>query len=180
MVDNLLDTTRLEEGRHTLAAETIGVKPAVESIVASFTERAARHRIEIGVDAPDGLELSLDRTAFDTMLRNVIDNAVKACIAGNGKRIDIKVSRQDDTVAVAVTDDGLGFPPEDAELMFEKFYRLGDELRRKTPGTGLGLYIVKRLAELSGAKVTAASPGPKAGATVTIRWPLAKNPRPDQ
>jgi signal transduction histidine kinase len=55
--------------------------------------------------------------------------------------------------------------------MFEKFHRLGDELRRKTPGTGLGLYIVKRLADLSGAKVRAESGGPGTGAKVSLVWP---------
>jgi signal transduction histidine kinase len=55
--------------------------------------------------------------------------------------------------------------------MFEKFHRLGDELRRKTPGTGLGLYIVKRLAELSGASVRAESSGPGQGAKISLTWP---------
>ncbi len=56
-------------------------------------------------------------------------------------------------------------------MIFEKFHRLGDELRRATPGTGLGLYIVKRLVELSGGTVHAASAGLGRGATVSLRWP---------
>ena len=59
-------------------------------------------------------------------------------------------------------------------MIFEKFHRLGDELRRATPGTGLGLYIVKRLVELSGGTVHAASAGPGRGATVSMRWPAAE------
>ncbi len=57
--------------------------------------------------------------------------------------------------------------------MFDKFYRAGDELRRSTPGTGLGLYIVKRLASLSGAEVAAASEGPGRGAVITLSWPAS-------
>jgi signal transduction histidine kinase len=71
---------------------------------------------------------------------------------------------------LTVQDDGLGFPPDEAHLMFEKFHRLGDEQTRKTPGTGLGLYIVRRLAELSGAEVSAASSGPGQGATLTLTF----------
>jgi signal transduction histidine kinase len=104
------------------------------------------------------------------MLRNLIDNALKACIAGDGHRIDVDAGADDRHIRLSVTDDGLGFPPEDAGLMFEKFHRLGDELTRKMPGTGLGLYIVKRLAELSGAEIEAASAGPGRGATLTLRW----------
>jgi signal transduction histidine kinase len=65
----------------------------------------------------------------------------------------------------------LGFPPEDAAMIFEKFHRLGDELRRTTPGTGLGLYIVKRLVELSSGTVRAHSAGLGSGATVSLHFP---------
>ena len=56
-------------------------------------------------------------------------------------------------------------------MIFEKFHRVGDELRRTMPGTGLGLYIVKRLVELSGGSIDALSAGSGKGAAFTIRWP---------
>lgn len=171
MVDNLLDTTRIEEGRHVLATEKVNLAAAVNSVVESFDERAARHAVTIGQSVPGTLELAVDRTALDTILRNLVDNALKACIAGDGHRIDIQFDQSGDRIELTVRDDGLGFSPEDATLMFEKFHRLGDELRRKTPGTGLGLYIVKRLADLSGAKVRAESGGPGTGAKVSLVWP---------
>jgi signal transduction histidine kinase len=171
MVDNLLETTRIEEGRHELRAEETAMAPAVSVTVDSFKERAERHRIEIHQRVPDDISLAVDRTALDAMLRNLIDNALKACIAGDGHRIDVAVERANGRIHLCVTDDGLGFPPEESRLMFEKFHRLGDELRRKTPGTGLGLYIVKRLAELSGANIEATSQGPGHGATMILSWP---------
>jgi signal transduction histidine kinase len=173
MVDNLLDTTRLEEGQHTLAPQTTRLSDILESGIAAIHERAAQHGIAITLRADTALTLSVDRTAFETILRNLLDNAVKACIAGEGQRIEVALVEHADSVELAVHDDGLGFPPEDAVMMFEKFYRLGDELRRTTPGTGLGLYIVKRLAELSRARVRAASEGPGRGASVTVTWPKA-------
>ena len=105
------------------------------------------------------------------MLRNLLDNALKACVAGGGHSIAVRGARNASGVELAVADDGIGFPPEDAAMIFEKFYRVGDELRRSMPGTGLGLYIVKRLVEQSGGSIAAQSGGPKRGATVTIRWP---------
>jgi signal transduction histidine kinase len=171
LVDNLLDTTRLEEGRHVLAPERVSLEDAVAAGVSEVAERAALNGISIDVEVDEGLGLVVDPGALETILRNLLDNAVKACVAGEGKRISVRARRADGATELAVGDDGLGFAPEEAAMIFEKFHRLGDELRRSMPGTGLGLYIVKRLVELSGATVGAASAGPGRGATVTIRWP---------
>lgn len=170
MVDNLLDTTRLEEGRHELAPERTALAAVIRASVDEIAERAERNGIAVTIDAPESLTLSADRTALETMLRNLLDNAIKACSGGSGHAIDVRVRQHEGATELSVTDDGRGFSPEDSAIMFEKFYRLGDELRRSSPGTGLGLYIAKRLAELSGARIEAESSGPGRGATVTIRW----------
>jgi len=175
MVDNLLETTRVEEGRMELAPEPLRLKSLAESCVEELSERAAHHGITIEINAADELMLSADRTTLETVLRNLFDNAVKACVAGQGQSIRLDAAASDSRVEFSITDDGLGFPPEDSAMIFEKFYRLGDELRRSTPGTGLGLYIVRRLVELSNAKITARSDGPGQGARVTVSWPTAKN-----
>src|SRR5690606_1021052 len=173
MVDNLLDTARLEEGRQPLARGTVDVERAVAAVVGEFAERAALSRIEITTDVDEGLELSADPNAVATILRNLLDNSVKACAAGDGRSITVRAKRTGDGAELTVTDDGIGFPPEEAAMIFEKFHRIGDELRRTTAGTGLGLYIVKRLVEQSGAKIRAKSDGTNRGATVTIMWPKA-------
>jgi signal transduction histidine kinase len=174
MVDNLLDTTRLEEGRQTLTRERVDLRELVEHCVEEIAERTRLGGIALTSAVEPGLALDADRAALETVLRNLLDNAVKACVAGKGTAIGISATRENDAIAIAVRDDGLGFKPEDRTRIFEKFHRLGDELRRTTPGTGLGLYIVKRLVELSGASIEAASLGPGKGATVTVRWPPAE------
>lgn len=174
MVDNLLDTTRLEEGRHELAPERTALAAVLRASVDEIAERAERHGIAVTIDAPESLTLSADRTALETMLRNLLDNAIKACSGGSGQSIAVRVRQNRGATELSVSDDGRGFSPEDSAIIFEKFYRLGDELRRSSPGTGLGLYIAKRLAELSGAQIDAESAGPGRGATVTIRWPDAE------
>jgi CheY-like chemotaxis protein/anti-sigma regulatory factor (Ser/Thr protein kinase) len=101
----------------------------------------------------------VDPVVVETGLRNLLDNALKSCVAAKSGSIRVEGVRAGGDIVLAVSDDGLGFPPEDAVMIFEKFHRLGDELRRTTPGTGLGLYIVKRLVELSGGTVHAESSG---------------------
>jgi signal transduction histidine kinase len=171
MIDNLLETTRLEEGQHRLAPGRVNLLAAVNTGIAEVAERARGHGIDFTIEVADDAVLSVDRTALESILRNLLDNAIKSCIAGPGHAIGVRTSRSNGQLSLAVSDDGLGFVPEDAEMMFEKFYRLGDEQKRTTPGTGLGLYIVKRLVEMSDAKVSAASAGPGRGATVTVVWP---------
>ena len=171
MVDNLLDATRLEEGRHALAPTDLGLRSAAETAIAEVSERARLSSVTIALEVPGHLRLTIDPGLLETVLRNLLDNALKACVAGGGHAIALRGARSARGVELAVADDGIGFPPEDAAMIFEKFYRVGDELRRSMPGTGLGLYIVKRLVEQSGGTIAAQSAGPKRGATVTIRWP---------
>jgi len=171
MVDNLLDTTRLEEGRQRLAPAPTSLRAAAETATAEVAERARLSNIALTIDVPQDLTFTVDPSALATVLRNLLDNALKACVAGNGHEITVRGRRSSGAVELAVVDDGLGFPPEEGAMIFEKFHRLGDELRRSMPGTGLGLYIVKRLVELAGGSVGAHSDGPGRGATVSVRWP---------
>ncbi len=171
MIDNLLDTTRLEEGRQRLTPQITNLRAVSEMAVAAIRERARSSGITITADVTDALAVHVDPVVVETGLRNLLDNAVKSCIAAKSGNIRVHGSRDAGSIVLAVSDDGLGFPPEDAAMIFEKFHRLGDELRRATPGTGLGLYIVKRLVELSGGTVHAASEGTGRGATVSLRWP---------
>src|SRR5690606_10893464 len=137
MVENLLDTARLEEGRQPLSHKSVDVERAVAAVVAEVAERAAAAKIDIETHVEEGLEVSADPGALATILRNLLDNSVKACTAGDGHSIVVTARREGGAATIAVADDGIGFPPEEAMMIFEKFHRIGDELRRSTAGTGL-------------------------------------------
>jgi signal transduction histidine kinase len=171
MIDNLLETTRLEEGRQRLTPQRTNLHDAAITAVAAIAERARSSNVNVRITMPDDLSVTVDPLVVETGLRNLLDNALKSCVAAKSHSIAIDGIRDASGVALAVTDDGLGFAPDDAGKIFEKFHRLGDELKRATPGTGLGLYIVRRLVELSGGTVAARSDGPGKGATITLRWP---------
>lgn len=170
MVDNLLETTRIEEGRQQLARANTPIRDVVDGVVGELAERARLSNVVIAVDVPAEFTVSVDPVALETILRNLLDNALKACAAGGGSRVRVQATRTAGGIELAVKDDGSGFSPVEAAMIFEKFYRLGDEQRRTTPGTGLGLYIVRRLVELSDARIEAHSDGPGTGATFTILW----------
>jgi signal transduction histidine kinase len=171
MIDNLLDTTRLEEGRERLTPQLTNLHALTGAAVAAIADRAQASGVTLASSVPEDLALHVDPVVIETGLRNLLDNALKSCVAAKRSSIRVLGSRDAAGITLAVSDDGLGFPPEEAAMIFEKFHRLGDELRRSTPGTGLGLYIVKRLVELSGGTVHAESAGLERGATVSMRWP---------
>lgn len=175
MVDNLLDTTRLEEGRHPHAPEELVLAPLVHTIVHELGERARVESVTLVSEVPADLRLEADPEAVSSILRNLLDNAIKACHGREGAQVRVTARADHGQLTLEVADNGIGFPPEDAAMIFEKFYRVGDELKRATPGTGLGLYIVKRLAELSRGSIVAHSAGPGRGATFTLRWPLRRS-----
>jgi signal transduction histidine kinase len=172
MIDNLLDTTRLEEGRQKLTPRATNMHAAAAAAVGAIAERARLSGVDVTLDVPEDLTLEIDPVVVETGLRNLLDNALKSCVAAKSRSIVVRGARSARGVELAVSDDGLGFTPEDAGMIFEKFHRLGDEMRRATPGTGLGLYIVRRLVELSGGSAQATSAGVGTGATVTLRWPV--------
>ena len=176
MVDNLLDTTRIEEGELELRPEAVPLAPLAHAAVERLREEAASHQMAVHCEVPAGLDLWGDRAALETVLRNLLANALRACTARAGKgareggRVAITGERKGEKALIRVADDGAGFAPADARRLFEKFYRAPQS---PSPGTGLGLYIVARLAALSGAEVAAHSAGPGKGATITLTWPLA-------
>jgi signal transduction histidine kinase len=172
-VDNLLNTNRLDEGIHNPIPETIELSKIIRSIADEFAERLRHNDIAMSVECDESITLHSDVISLETILRNVVDNALKACVAGRGgSAITIRASRDPRNVTVHIIDDGIGFEPAESELLFDKFFRVGDEQRRTTPGTGLGLYIVARLAVLSKATISAHSAGPNQGATITVRWDI--------
>ena len=174
MVDNLLDTARIDDGQISLRREPVSLPAVVEAATAEHAARVAREGLAIRADVPD-LTVDADPLALESVLRNLLDNAIKACIAGDGRQIRIEAHGDGSEVFVAISDDGVGFPPRDAAMIFEKFYRSGDDGVNPMPGTGLGLYVVRRLAEISGARVVAKSEGSGKGATVTVTWPAARS-----
>ena len=84
----------------------------------------------------------------------------------------VTVARQGDWAAIDVHDHGIGLAAEERERIFEKFYRVGDEMVRQTEGTGLGLYLARELVRQLGGSITAASPGVGKGATFRVTLPL--------
>lgn len=171
MVSNILDTARIEEGALRLQPERISLARAVAQAAAEIDARAKEAQVHVDTAVPEEAEIVADPVALRSILRNLFDNALKATAARDGGRVTVSASADARHVTLVVADDGVGFPPEDAERLFEKFYRPGDEMTRQSRGSGLGLYLVRRFLELDGGRIEGASAGAGQGARFTLQWP---------
>ncbi|MEM8932860.1 MAG: ATP-binding protein, partial [Acidobacteriota bacterium] len=137
--------------------------------------RAQHAGVELSADVPRDLKVDADEVGVRTVLRNLLDNALKA--TGEGGRVTLYGSATADGIHLDVRDDGAGFEPGEADRLFDKFYRVGDEMRRTQTGSGLGLHLTRRFVELEGGTVRASSDGPGEGATFSVTWPRRRTAR---
>jgi signal transduction histidine kinase len=178
MVTNILDTARLEEGQAHLHPESVRLAEVVFGTLEASRSQVDAERVALSAEVPAELCVQADPHALRAILRNLVDNAVKATAAKGGGCVSIAAARNGAGVQLEVADDGVGFAPEERVNIFRKFYRPGDELRRKQRGSGLGLYLVRRLVELHRGRVSARSDGPGCGAVFTVVLPEAKEESP--
>lgn len=170
LIGNILDTSRLSQPALHSAPEPLSLAEEARLAVDDASFQAAETRTTVRADIPDDLMVLADRDAVRTIFRNLLHNALRAAEGGT---ITVRVAVEEGMAAVQVQDDGMGFAPEFGDRIFGKFYRLEDERHANRGGTGLGLYLVRRLVELDGGTVRGHSDGPGRGATFTVRWPLA-------
>ena len=167
-VGNLLDMTKLESGMIDMKLDLADVAEIIGAALERTASVLARHQIKVSV-APDLPMLRLDPTLFEQVLFNLLDNAAKYSPAGS--RIDLRARRDGDVVAVQVMDEGSGIPPDDLERIFDKFYRVQAQDRRRA-GTGLGLAICRGFIEAQGGRIEAQNRRDRSGAILTIRLPV--------
>jgi len=167
-VANLLDMTRLESGAIELKVELIDVAEIVGAALQRAGNVVAGHRVEVDIEA--GLPmLRLDAVLFEQVLFNLLDNAAKYSPAGS--RIDVRAKRDGELVEIEIVDEGPGIPPADFERIFDKFYRVQAQDRRRA-GTGLGLAICRGFVEALGGWIVARNRRDRSGAVLTIRMPV--------
>jgi signal transduction histidine kinase len=170
MTAELLERERLRDGRALRARR--------HDLVDLLREAARAHEsgapgVRVSATPPE-IPLDLDVDGVRTVLRNLLDNAVKHSLA-DSRPIEISAAREDGALVVRVSDDGAGIPEADLQSVFEPFFRVDRSRSRKTGGYGLGLSICKRIVEAHGGRIVAAN-NPGRGARFTLTLPLPPGP----
>jgi signal transduction histidine kinase len=171
LVDDLLDVSRITRGKISLAREPVEVATliarALETVAPLIEERG--HHLEVQAPA-EPLLLYGDPLRLTQALGNVLGNAAK--YTNRGGHILLRVHHAGEAVELRVCDDGVGIPAERLPLIFDLFTQLDSRSDYAQSGLGIGLALVRRLMEMHGGTVTAASEGSGRGSEFTIRLPL--------
>ncbi len=174
MINDVLDLSRIESGNLRLQTSTLNLPELVASTVALVASEAARRDIRISEDlAPGTAGVMGDATRVKQILTNLLSNAVKYNSEGGRIHIASRLTGPD-RVEVSITDTGMGMTAAQMDELFKPFNRLGRE-RSALQGTGIGLVISRRLAELMGGSIGVKS-FPGEGSSFTLRLPKAIDP----
>jgi signal transduction histidine kinase len=173
MVGQILDSSRLSHGRMELKSEAVLLDATVSRVVSQYLERAQTDHISIESQVPARLHVLSDPLAVDAVVRNILENALAAVAPVGGGKVTLTARAAGSEVELAVRDSGIGFRPADQEQLFRKFSRLNAGAGSSYYGTGLGLFIVRRLMQLTGGRVSASSEGLGRGAEFLLYWPSA-------
>ena len=177
LIDDLLDVGRVMTGKVMLERAPVDLASAVRYVASTLESagRFARRRLEIEA-APTWVDGDLTR--IEQIITNLLANAVTYTAPGG--RIRVRVTREADNALLEVSDDGRGIAPENLDRVFELFYQADLSIDRRTGGLGIGLTLVKRLAELHDGSVTAHSAGRGKGASFAVRLPaIAAGAQPE-
>ena len=174
MITGYLDITRLESGATTLRPSPVKIEMLVERTLLLLDPVAARHGIRLVRNFPPDLPAVIaDADLLSRAIENLVSNAIKYSPADT--EVTVSASAGDAAIAVEVADQGYGIPEADLARVFDKFYRVPRVEDAGTPGTGLGLSLVREIAELHGGSVTVQSEM-NAGSTFTLRIPRSQAP----
>jgi two-component system phosphate regulon sensor histidine kinase PhoR len=172
LINRLLDWARMESGKRTYQLVRQPVAPIVDAALQAFQAQLLHVPAEVERDVPGKLPpVFADRSALADAILNLLGNAHK--YTGTEKRIAVRARVSGPMVVISVEDNGPGIPPGDEKRIFEKFYRARDPLARTIEGTGLGLAMVKHIANGHGGRVSAQSRGGK-GSIFSITLPAAE------
>jgi len=165
LINNILIAAQLDDNAYNSTKEELNISDLALSVVQEFTSRYPDRKVETRIE-PD-TELVADALLLKLLLSNLLENANK--YSPKDKPVRLNLFDQKNEVQIEVIDEGTGIDEKEKENIFKKFYRIGDEQTRKTKGTGLGLYLCKKIAVDHNGKISVANNQPT-GSIFIVRF----------
>jgi K+-sensing histidine kinase KdpD len=142
LTSNILLASQLEEKTFRAAHDTIRVSEILLKISGDYVRRFPERTMNIQIE--EGLTMQGDVVLVEMVFSNLIENALK--YSPRDKAVGVKLKKEAGHILIMISDEGTGIPDSEKEKIFEKFYRMGNEDTRRAKGTGLGLYLARKIA----------------------------------
>ncbi len=176
LINDILDTTKIESGKYALHEEVVDIRDAVDQSLRSLAPQAAEKSISLSASLPDEPpHLFADERAMRQILLNLLSNALK--FTPTGGRVVVMVDVNERNLRLRVIDTGIGIPQGELMQVLEPFHQVDNSHTRRYAGTGLGLPLVKSLVEMQEGRFLLTSAVGR-GTTATVLFPAARLRRP--
>lgn len=172
LINDILDLAKIESGNMGLDLNLVSIASVLHNSLSMVKEKALAHRLKLVMQMDNEIpEFMADQRKLKQIVYNLLSNAVK--FTPDGGSVTLSAQRVDDMLEVAVSDTGIGISDDDQLRLFKPFIQIDSKLSRMYQGTGLGLVMIKRLAELHGGSVGVEST-PGKGSRFWVRIPLTQ------
>jgi signal transduction histidine kinase len=174
LINQLLDVARLQRDKQDLdAKEWVSLRELVEECVSRLAKQHSVSTDLFRMEIED-CQVLAHRIDIDVLLGNLLDNAIK--YSAKEPEIEIRITFQNDSALIAISDNGQGIPRHLRRKIFWRFYRAGDELERRKPGVGLGLFLVRSIVERLKGSIVVSERIEQPGATFLVTLPARREP----
>jgi signal transduction histidine kinase len=173
LINQLLDVARLQRDQQDPSSkEWVSLRPITNECVGRLAKQHALSSEVFQVSIED-CQVLAHRIDIDVLLGNLLDNAIK--YSSNEPQIEVRITFQNQSALIAISDNGLGIPRHLRRKVFSRFYRSGDELERRKPGVGLGLFLVRSIVERLKGSITVSERINQSGATFLVTLPARQD-----
>lgn len=169
IIDNMLDLSKIDEGRFERKIELVELKTFIENVVALFTQVAHEKKIDLLADVSQSISIKCNEAGLTRIAFNLVNNAIKFTTSGS---VTFRCKKGNaNTVVLEVEDTGIGIPSEDIPKLFDRFSDVDHQRHPQGKGAGLGLSLVKELLTIMGGKISVDSELNR-GTRVSIELPV--------
>lgn len=178
LVNDFLDVSRIERGKLTMERTPTDISAMIQSIVANFQPVADAKGLKLDYSPPKSSipQVDVDPNKLRQVALNLVDNAIKYTSHGS---IHVTLEGLEDRFRVSVKDTGVGLDPDEAKNLFRPFVRTADSSKSNATGSGLGLYVARKIVQYHGGKVWAESEGKGKGSTFCMEVPYDQSTLPE-
>jgi K+-sensing histidine kinase KdpD len=156
LTNNILISSQLEGSGYQSSKEEMDLSDLLKDCMQDFRNRYPDRKFVEMIEP--GMDVKGDSLLLKILINNLLENAVK--YAGKETQVTAKLKKEGSNIKMEIMDEGPGIADEEKKKIFDKFYRIGDEVVRKTPGTGLGLYLCRKIVKDHNADISVTNNAP--------------------